>query len=175
MIRQSFFGLTALGLLSGPAAAHQQKLAVTSITVNARTQSLEIMHQVPVHDAEHAVGLFSDLSADIVGSEESRKAFADYVASRFIFTIDGETVPLSYVGSEIIGGSLWVYQETALPAEGASLAVDSNILMDVWARQENRVNIGPVGETRTLIFKDGDTRKPFSLMLATQSSGPNGL
>jgi hypothetical protein len=169
------FSLIVFGLLSETAFAHQQKLAVTTIKVNNRTENVEIMHQVPVHDAEHAVGLFSDLSPDIVGSEESRKAFADYVASRFIFTVDEEVVSLSYVGSEIIGGSLWVYQETSLPTAGAALAVDSNILMDVWARQENRVNIGSVGDTRTLIFKDGDTLKPFTLAPPKDENSPNGL
>ena len=35
-----------------PAAAHQQKLAISTVSINPRTDRVEIVHQVPLHDAE---------------------------------------------------------------------------------------------------------------------------
>ena len=151
-------GLMALLALppAAPAAAHQQKRAISTIAINPRTARLEIMHQVPVHDAEHALRAQGAQSADIIGSEASREAFARYVATRFVLAIEGAEARPAYVGSEIIGGSLWVYQELPAPAAGARLSLNSQILTDVWARQENRVNIGYGTAVTTLIFTDGD-------------------
>ena len=81
-----------------------------------------------------------------------------YVTRRFLLQVDGTTVTPAYVGSEITGGSLWVYQEVPAPAEGAGAALrfNSQILTEVWARQENRVNIGGGTQVNTFVFHAGD-------------------
>ncbi|MFN3989467.1 MAG: DUF6702 family protein [Erythrobacter sp.] len=144
------------------ASAHQQKIAISSIAVNPRTASLEVVHQVPVHDAEHALKR-QGIAADIVASADSREAFARYVARRFKLEAGGKPVPLTYVGSEIEGGNLMVYQEAAKPRSGAMLSVNSQILTDVWARQENRVNIGSGTKVRTFVFTVNAPDKSFQL------------
>ena len=156
MIRRLFL---ALALLAAPLAgagsvlAHQQKIAITTVSLNARTAMIEIAHQVPVHDAEHALIAQGIKTPDIIGSEKSREAFAAYVTRRFLFEVDGKPAAPAYVGSEIDGGSLWVYQEVPAPAAGsAALRFNSQILTDVWARQENRVNIGGSTAPETFIF-----------------------
>lgn len=155
--------LLALALVLAPLGAgighaHQQKIAISTLTLNPRTGMIEIAHQVPVHDAEHALTAQGIKSPDIVGSEASREAFAAYVTRRFLLEVGGAPAQPAYVGSEIIGGSLWVYQEVPAPAGGtaAALRFDSQILTDVWARQENRVNIGGGTAPETFIFKAGD-------------------
>ncbi|MFN4038110.1 MAG: DUF6702 family protein [Erythrobacter sp.] len=153
--------VTAL-LLAAPVLAHQQKLAVSTIAVNPRTDKLEVVHQVPVHDAEHALKR-QGIAADIVGSDASREAFARYIARRFKLELAGKPVALSYVGSEVSGGSLMVYQEAARPRAGATLRVNSQILTDVWARQENRVNIGAGTNVRTFVFTVNEPARSFQL------------
>ncbi|MBU7579323.1 MAG: hypothetical protein KAF27_02470 [Porphyrobacter sp.] len=139
-----------------PALAHQQKRAISTIAHNPRTGMIEIAHQVPVHDAEHALRAQGAKNADIIGSEKSREAFAAYVTRRFLLQIDGTLAAPAYVGSEITGGSLWVYQEVPAPAAGkAVLRFNSQILTDIWARQENRVNIGGGTKVETFIFHSG--------------------
>jgi hypothetical protein len=148
---------------AGTALAHQQKFTITTIAHNPRTGMIEIMHQVPVHDAEHSLvvqrtGNPNIHTPDIIGSEESREAFARYVTRRFLFQLNGAIITPDYVGSEISGGSLWVYQETPAPAEGdIRVRVNSQIFTDVWARQENRVNLGRGTSVTTFIFHSGDT------------------
>jgi len=145
-------------LLTSPVSAHQQKIAISTIALNPRTERIEIVHQVPVHDAEHALRVQGVKVVDIIGSAASREAFASYVARRFMLEVDGQAVTLGYVGSEISGGSLFVYQEAPAPApaDEAMLRVNSQILTDVWARQENRVNIGSGTKLTTFIFTAGD-------------------
>lgn len=162
--------LIALALLLAPlgvgsALAHQQKIAISTVSLNSRTGMIEIAHQVPLHDAEHALRAQGIAAPDIIGSAKSREAFARYVTKRFLLEVNGTAVEPSYVGSEIDGGSLWVYQEVPAPADGkAGLRFDSQILTDVWARQENRVNIGGGTHPETFIFKAGDT--PREALLA---------
>jgi hypothetical protein len=147
--------LLALGLsvfAGGAALAHQQKIAITTVSVNQRTGMIEVVHQVPVHDAEHALAVQGVRLPDIVGSAKSRDDFARYVARRFLIAVDGKPVSLDYVGAEISGGSLMVYQEAPAPEGDAVVEVNSQILTDVWARQENRVNLGGGTRVETLIF-----------------------
>lgn len=152
--------LLAAALFPMVAGAHQQKLAVSTIAVNPRTDKLEVVHQVPVHDAEHALKR-QGIAADIVASSDSREAFARFVARRFKLEAGGKPVALTYVGSEVSGGSLMVYQEAAKPRAGASLSVNSQILTDVWARQENRVNIGRGTNVRTFVFTVNEPSRSF--------------
>jgi hypothetical protein len=138
------------------ALAHQQKIAISTIALNPRSGMVEIVHQVPVHDAEHALRAQGTENPDIIGSPASREAFAAYVTRRFLFQMDGENIAPAYVGSEITGGSLWVYQEVPAPAgQTAVLRFNSQILTDQWARQENRVNIGGGTQVETFIFHTG--------------------
>lgn len=150
----------------GAALAHQQKIAISTIALNPRSGAIEIAHQVPVHDAEHALRAQGAKSADIIGSERSREAFAAYVTRRFLLEVDGTRAEPAYVGSEITGGSLWVYQELPAPAggQGMMLRINSQILTDVWARQENRVNIGAGTSPQTFVFRVGDA--PREALLA---------
>lgn len=167
--------LAALALLLAPggvgsALAHQQKIAISTVSFNSRTGMFEIAHQVPLHDAEHALRAQGITNPDIIGSEKSREAFAQYVTRRFLFEVNGKAAAPSYVGSEITDGSLWVYQEVAAPAEAktagnAGLRFGSQILTDVWARQENRVNIGGGTSPETFIFKSGDAAREAQLTL----------
>lgn len=139
------------------ALAHQQKFAISTVSANPRTGMIEIVHQVPVHDAEHALRLQGADSPDIIGSAASREAFARYITRRFLLAVNGEIVSPDYVGSEVTGGSLWVYQEAPAPTGAeAPIRINSQILTDVWARQENRVNIGSGTAVATFVFTAGD-------------------
>lgn len=160
--------LAALALLLAPvwggtALAHQQKIAISTVSLNPRTGMIEIVHQVPVHDAEHALRFQGTKNHDIIGSPDSREAFARYVARRFLLAVDDAIITPDYVGSEITGGSLWVYQETPAPDGEISIRVNSQILTDVWARQENRVNIGAGTVVTTFIFTAGDPARSAGL------------
>ena len=140
----------------GAALAHQQKITITTVSVNPRTGMIEVVHQVPVHDAEHALTMQGARLPDIVGSATSREDFARYVTTRFLLETGGKPVALAYVGAEISGGSLMVYQEAPAPEGKAVVRVNSQVLTDVWARQENRVNLGSGTRVTTFIFTAGD-------------------
>lgn len=151
--------LVLAALAGGVALAHQQKITITTVSVNPRSGMIEVIHQVPVHDAEHALALKGVRLPDILGSATSREDFARYVTTRFLLEVNGKPVALAYVGSEISGGSLMVYQEAPAPRRDARVRVNSQIFTDVWTRQENRVNLGSGTRVTTFIFTSGDSAR----------------
>ena|SRR6056297_2635775 len=161
MIR--LLALLAAFILAVPAAAHQQKITITTMMHNPRTQMLEIVHRVPLHDAEHALQTQGMKAPDIINDIASRRAFARYIANRFSVAEEDGPIALTLLGSEVEGGNLLVYQEAHSPGRGAELLVQSQILADVWSRQENRVNAGTGADTQTAIFRAGDPAKTVLL------------
>ena len=145
--------------LSVPAAAHQQKAAITSVEHNPRTGLIEVVHTIPLHDAEHALRHQGKKSADITSDIESRREFARYAAARFSISAGGENLALKLLGTEIVGNSLLVYQEGPSPGRGTELTIRSQVLTDIWLRQTNRVNVGRGTSPETLVFRGGDRPK----------------
>lgn len=151
--------LTAL-LLAFPVTAHQQKIAISTISHNPRTNLLEVTHRVPLHDAEHALKSRGAIAPDIVANVETRRMFARYVSNRFsIGQEEADPVELLLLGSEIEGGYIYIYQEASSPGPGAELLIFSGIMTDIWSRQESRVNMGSGTHVETLIFQAGDRPK----------------
>ena len=150
------FALLMALLLAVPAAAHQQKITISTVSHNPRTEMLEIVHRITLHDAEHALKSLGVKAPDIINDAESRRAFATYITKRFSITRDGQPVGLLLLGSEIESGSLFIYQEAPSPGRGSLLRISSQILTDISPRQENRVNLGAGTKVETLIFHAGD-------------------
>ena len=148
-----------LSLLSGYSVAHQQKMAVTRILFNANTGNIEIMHRFFIHDAEHAAGVVFGESQNLMESDISRELFSNYVMNRFAVTAEdslGKSVELSlnYVGAEIDGQFLWVYQETEQLDDVKALSVVNLALRDVWPDQVNLVNVEKEDQILSMSFTD---------------------
>lgn len=146
-----------------PAAAHQQKAAITTVEHNSRTGMIEVVHTIPLHDAEHALRHQGMKAADLLGDIESRRAFARYAVERFAIAADGEPLELTLLGTEVEGASLLVFQEGASPGVGARLTINAQVLTDIWLRQVNSVNVGGGTSPETLVFRGGDSAKSAML------------
>jgi len=157
--------MTLLLLLALPLAsnAHQQKSAVTRILFNSYTGNIEVMHRFFMHDAEHAASQIFGERLALMESAESRELFGNYVINRFAIDAtyangETDTLDLNYVGAEIDGQFMWVYQEIAADPEITALAIVNLALRDVWADQINLVNIERDGEIYSLTFTGSDER-----------------
>lgn len=149
---------------SSPSYAHQQKTAVTRLLFNSNTGSLEIMHRLFLHDAEHAANVVFGAKQDIIQSADSRALFGSYVVNRFAVAFDDnaslqELAPI-YLGEEIDGQYLWVYQEvpdfaTRHIGKALQLRVINSVLRDVWPDQSNLVNVERGGKIESITFSVG--------------------
>ncbi|AZG74917.1 DUF6702 family protein [Shewanella livingstonensis] len=132
----------AISLLAGNATAHQQKEAYTSIVFNQRSGMLEIQHRFYLHDAEHAAQRVIDKNADLIGDPVSREAFAYYAISTFSMqNKQQQPLTLSYVGTELQGKYLWVYQETPISVDMEGFYLKMTALQELWSEQTNHINV----------------------------------
>jgi hypothetical protein len=72
-------------------------------------------------------------------------------------------IALNYVGAEVDGQFLWVYQETSTIDSIASLTMVNMALRDVWPDQSNLVNVEREGEVYSVLFDAGAEVKRLSL------------
>ena len=145
-------------VLSFSANAHQQKEAYTTLFFNERTNNLEIMHRFYLHDVEHAI---NSLNANNKNTDEKTvesdgsalKTFSAYIQSHFqIRSIEDDGIELDYVGAEIEGKYLWVYQELSmsnLDKNLKALKLNMTALQEVWPKQINHINIEKKGVVRS--------------------------
>jgi hypothetical protein len=153
LVGASVFGLNTLS--ASHAHAHQQKMSITTVLFNPRTNNLEVMHRFDLHDAEHAVKEIFNGDADIMKSKQTQADFAKYVSERFaIYNMNKAELPLLSVGTELEGKYFWVYQETPAPTELTGLYIQHNALRDIWHQQTNTINIEGKGNIQTLTFTD---------------------
>ena len=152
------FGSILLGLLVfSTGEAHQQKNAVTRVLFNENTGNIEVMHRFFIHDAEHAAGLIFGERQMLAESRESRELFSSYVINRFSIEAsfregNSEVLGLSYVGEEVDGQFLWVYQEIPAQDDIPAFTLVNLTLRDVWSDQSNLVNIERDGRIYSLTF-----------------------
>ncbi len=128
-------------IFAGELLAHQQKESYTTVQFNQRTQKLEVMHRFYLHDAEHVLNMVSSNKVDLTLDPEAQSAFADYVQLAFdLKDASKNSLLLNYIGFEIDGKYLWVYQETDLQPPFKGFWVRMTALQDVWSSQINHIN-----------------------------------
>lgn len=156
VVHGAVFGGLLFVSVSKEASAHQQKAAVTQILYNKRSGNLEVSHRFVMHDAEHAVRDVFGWNADIYADKTTQEKFVNYTLERFeLLGPEGQQLALKYLGYEIDGPHMWVYQEMPLQEGLNSLTIRHNVLRDLWPEQENLVNISKDGRiTSTTLSGD---------------------
>lgn len=152
---------------SAVAYAHEQKTAVTRIYFNPVTDNIEVMHRFLVHDAEHAAQQIFGVGQSLLESDQSRELFSSYVVNRFSLearykNAESSALSLDYVGVEIDGQFIWVYQEAKIAEDITGFIMVNMALRDVWPDQSNLVNVDRQGETFSVLFDDGSEVKTLN-------------
>lgn len=146
----------------GSVNAHEQKAALTKVVFNDRTQNIEVMHRLSLHDAEHAATALWN-NADL-NNAETRQNLANYVRSRFsIKDEQNENLALVAVGEEIDGIYLWVYHEAPMATALGKLTIENRIFFEFWDDQSNLVNIENGDKISSFTFDQRATRQLFNL------------
>ena len=141
---------------SAPAAAHQQKEAITRVSFNARTDTIEVMHRFLLHDAEHASREILGKATDLWSNAQDRDRFEAYVHEGFeLLDQNDRPIALTPVGNEIESEFLWVYAEAPIPPNLTSLTISHRALRDVWPDHINLVNVERDRKVRSALFGPG--------------------
>jgi len=139
-------------LCTSQAHAHRYHFGLTELSVNERTQSLEIAHRFFVADVERALSLSADKDM-----QDAQKQMEHYVNQHFQLRAEsGELLKPKWVGMESDVHDVWIYQEIPLAeVQGKSFRVRQSMLMEIERDQVNTLNLTRDGNTRSFTLKPG--------------------
>lgn len=78
-----------------------------------------------------------------------------YVNRNFGLVVDGANKNITITGSQINGDAVWVYFEANGIEEISTIKIKNSILLDVYPKQFNVVNIAYKGKQKTMNFSKG--------------------
>lgn len=140
------------------AQAHDADFALTSITWNADTRALEIIHRLHTHHAFDGAALILRQSKLAGTGPKEMAALGLYIERHFtVADGDGQALTPVFVGAELEGDDALVYQEVALPAAPTQLTIVNTILTALRPGQINHVTVAMPGIKKTLVF-NADTQ-----------------
>lgn len=78
-----------------------------------------------------------------------------YVNSHIDVYVNGQNKTLTFTGSQVNGETVWVYYEAGGISDISSLKIKNNLLLDVFPKQMNLVNIAYKGSQKNMTFMKG--------------------
>ena len=143
-----------------PAFAHRQKQVLTTISWNAQTKNLEVIHDLFAHDAEAALAQLGRLDKPDLTPLRARAKLALYTQEHFrVKSLDGANISLSIVGAEVDSNLAHVYLQSPLPTRPKGLFISDTILTDIFPSETNRVLLDLGKQPQDIVFVAGDGLK----------------
>ena len=137
-LAKRFFVLLLCGLAAS-ALAHRYFFSITDITLNERTHSIEVIHQITAHDIDNAIAEEKQIHFSVAHPEYDN-IIRQYVEANFQLEYQGQVLPLSWVGLEINKGNIFIYQETVFKHALLGLKITNSLLIEHYNKQVNTVN-----------------------------------
>lgn len=155
----SFFKRSAIvifilmGMLS-MGHGHRFYAAFTQIDMKEGTQTIEVVHRLVTHDVEDLLTSKLGNSSALTNAEVEPmlKAFAEKGFA--IFDVQGNRLPLNWVGMEYKTDNVYIYQEAPLPKNLVALIIVNRLFMTLFEDQRNTVNVAWNDKIHTHIFTD---------------------
>ncbi len=133
---------TVLGFNANAALAHKNYIAVANIVWNENTFTLDVQHTLMWHDVETVITARRDkrFSFDL-GETVSVPLMKEYIADRFIIDVDGEYLPLIWVGMAFDEDKLNVTYKAKLHRPPTKLIILDGLMTDFFETHKNKVII----------------------------------
>lgn len=136
---------------------HPYYVSIFDIDHNSETKTLQIAVRIFTDDLEDALedeGGYKNIR--LGGEEEAEDAeewVQKYVSEHLTITVNGQQVPLKYLGRELEKELIWCYLESDPITELSQIQVESDLLMATFEDQTNLVHINANGSKRSMILK----------------------
>lgn len=132
------FSLLLIGVTAS-AVAHKYYFGITELSINPKTQHIEIIHQFTAHDIENTIAETKQINF----SPEHPKYdeyIKNYFEENFILEQNQKTISLTFIGLEVKVGKMFVYQESKSTHKLSNLVVRNALLINSFEKQVNSVN-----------------------------------
>jgi hypothetical protein len=142
----------ALCCASAGALAHRFHTAITDLSHNDKTGSVEVVHTLMAHDVDALLAARAKRQVDVADAD-GEALLRKYVDEHFYLTgADGKRLPLKWVGLTAGVESVVVYQELEQAPLASVARVHNDILADFLPNQANTLNVRENGTTRSQSF-----------------------
>jgi hypothetical protein len=157
-MRKPGFLILALLLLLAITSAmpvHKFYVSKTTIELNPRTGSFEIICKIFTDDLEKAIGSTEENPVRLGSDREAQdadKRIEEYLRQHLILKLNNLPVELRYEGKESETDLTYCYLEFFGAPDFATLEVTNTILFEHFAEQQNIVDFAAHSKTRTAVF-----------------------
>jgi hypothetical protein len=146
MVKSALFKSFIVCLLCGvtlSSVAHRYFFGLTDLSVNRKTNNIEVIHQITGHDIDNAIAEQQQIHFSPEHSEYE-KFIQDYVEAHFqlidIQENEKHIIKLNWIGLEIAKGNVYIYQEANFENFLSGIVVKNDLLVDTYPKQINTVN-----------------------------------
>lgn len=155
-IRNSFFALAIFALLSF-SVAHKFYVSVTNVKYSEKDTAFQITSRIFIDDMEELLSERFDITAKLATGEELENAqdyIKRYFLQKFVVEINGEKVDYTFLGKTYDDDVIILYLE--IPdvklSETESIAIQNEILTDLFDEQQNIVHFKCKGQKKSFVL-----------------------
>ncbi|KQN77712.1 DUF6702 family protein [Sphingomonas sp. Leaf62] len=146
--------LAAVAVIA-PAQAHRGHDSLSVVTLADGT--VTVSHRFEAHDIEPALAKIAPQAQTSLDDPEAMAALRTYIERRFVLTIDGKPVPLTYATTDLSHAEVRIDYAGRAPRKPKSVAVRSSVLTDVYRGQVNQVNVRQGNVVKSLTLRGAGT------------------
>lgn len=148
--------------------AHKFYLSVTNISYSEKDDALQITTRVFIDDIEKVLQERYDFKAQLATDDESKLAdeyLEKYLRAKFLLKINGEQSTYQFLGKKYDTDMIICYLEIPKVrlAEITSIAVQNEILTDLFDEQQNVVHFNIKGKKKSFVLLKSDTNGTLNL------------
>jgi len=130
------------------ATLHPFYVSVIDINHNIKESVLEVSIRIFTPDLEQTLQKYTTTKMDIAAPKDP--AFLDkqinkYIAQKIQLTINGQPVPMNYIGHEIQMESVWIYAEVPKITQLKKIDINCSLLYDYQNLQSNIFHVKSKG------------------------------
>ncbi len=139
------------------AMAHRAKHVFTTITYGA-SGTLEVVHQLHLHDASQALSVIENSRTAEVLTLEGQAKLLLHIEDQFeLRDENGNPIPLVTIGAEVEGPHLYMLFESGEIDAPKTLNIRHPMLMDIFPDQRNQLNATIGKSLKSHLFKDAES------------------
>ncbi|MGY8815069.1 MAG: DUF6702 family protein [Gammaproteobacteria bacterium] len=151
-------------LCSTEILAHRDEESLTTITRNPRSEMLEVVHRIHLHDAQYVLNNLPDLDKESrdLNSLKGKAHVALQVETAFKLKINNKPIDIYLIGAELEGEFIIVLQEFSLDDVG-QLVVSHNLFRNIFDNFTSRVIVWINNDRKTLFLNAANPEQSYDL------------
>ncbi|PKA99309.1 hypothetical protein B0O79_3015 [Flavobacteriaceae bacterium MAR_2009_75] len=150
------------------AAAHKFYVSVTNVNYSEKDRAIQITSRIFIDDMNRLMMARYDIDAELDTEKESKLAdeyLEKYVRSKFVVSLNGQPIQYNFIGKKYDADVMICYIEVADVnlKELKSVAIENEILTDLFDDQQNVVHINIKDEKKSFVLLKSRTKGMLNL------------